>query len=93
MPLPPEEDPLNPEEPGGFTPPSVTEPNVPSTGGDSHEGYGGNSNPGTDTPQPPVTPEPDPVPEPPDEPAEPVTPAPDPNGGGGLFEDLWGIAP
>lgn len=93
VPLPPEEDPLNPEEPGGFTPPSVTEPNVPSTGGDSHEGYGGNSNPGTNTPQPPVTPEPDPVPEPPNEPEEPVTPAPDPNGGGGLFEDLWGIAP
>lgn len=87
------EDPLNPEDPngGGTTtvPPSVTEPNEPSGGG-SHEGYGPSPKPTTPTPDP--APEPDPPAGTPSEPAEPGTTEPDPSGGGGLFDDLWGIA-
>ena len=86
-------DPLNPEDPngGGTTtvPPSVTEPNEPSGGG-SHEGYGPSPKPTTPTPDP--APEPDPPAANPSEPAEPGTTEPDPSGGGGLFDDLWGIA-
>ncbi len=90
MALPPEEDPLNPVDPNGetTTTPGTTAPYVPSPG-ESHEGYGPSPQP---TPTPEPTPEPDPPPVSPDEPSEPVTPEPDPNGGG-LFEDLWGIAP
>ena len=92
MGLPPREDPLdplNPEDPNGGTatvPPGVTEPDEPDNGG-SHEGYGPSPKP---TPTP--TPEPDPTPVTPDEPAEPGTTDPEPSGGGGLFDDLWGIA-
>ena len=77
-------DPLNPADPnnpGGGTTTTPGEPYVPGPG-ESHEGYGPSPKP---TPEP--TPEPDPVPVTPPEPAEP-----DPNPGGGLFEDLWGIA-
>lgn len=86
-------DPLNPEDPnsGGTTtvPPGVTEPNEPSGGG-SHEGYGPSPKPPAPTPEP--TPEPEPPAGNPSEPTEPGTTEPDPNGGGGLFDDLWGIA-
>jgi len=93
MGLPPrEDDPLNPEDPnGGVTiPPDVTAPNEPGSG-ESHEGYGPSPNP-TPNPTPDPAPDPTPDPEPPsvNEPAEPENP--DPNGGGGLFDDLWGIA-
>ena len=93
MGLPPrEDDPLNPEDPnGGVTiPPDVTAPNEPGSG-ESHEGYGPSPNPAPN-PTPDPAPDPTPDPEPPsvNEPAEPENP--DPNGGGGLFDDLWGIA-
>ena len=87
------EDPLNPEDPNGgiTTPPSgTTEPNEPSSGGDSHEGYGPAPKPPTPTPTP--DPEPEPNPTTPAEPVEPGNTDPAPNGGGGLFDDLWGIA-
>ena len=66
---------------GTTTTPSTPEPSIP--GGESHEGYG---------PAPKPTPEPEPAPDPapPNEPEEPGNA--DPNGGGGLFDDLWGIA-
>ena len=86
VPLPDPEDPLNPLDPsnpggGTTTTPSTPEPSIP--GGESHEGYG---------PAPKPTPEPEPAPDPapPNEPEEPGNA--DPNGGGGLFDDLWGIA-
>ncbi len=83
-------DPLNPNNPNGgsgVTDPGVTDPYIPPNSGESHEGYG-------PSPKPPTpTPEPDPPPVSPNEPEEPVTPEPDPNGGGGLFAELWGIAP
>lgn len=78
------EDPLNPEDPNnpnGGTTANPSEPYVPSPG-ESHEGYG--------TPPPEPDPKPDPEPVTPVEPEEPGTTDP---GGGGLFEDLWGIAP
>ena len=105
MGLPPRDplDPLNPnpEDPNGGTttpPPAVTEPNEPSSGGESHEGYGPSPKPSTPTPEPAPNPTPDPTPAPdpptttPGEPTEPGTTEPEPNGGGGLFDDLWGIA-
>ena len=99
MGLPPRDplDPLNPnpEDPNGGTttpPPAVTEPNEPSSGGESHEGYGPSPKPPTPTPEPTPDPEPDPPATTPGEPTEPGTTEPEPNGGGGLFDDLWGIA-
>ena len=65
-----------------------SEPYVPGPG-ESHEGYGGSSNQGTTT-QPPITPTPEPDPSP-VTPSEPDEPNP-PESGGGLFDDLWGIA-
>ncbi len=87
MPLPDPNNPVDPNDPNtGTTMPS--EPYVPGPG-ESHEGYGGSSNQGTTT-QPPITPtpEPDPSPVTPNEPDEPNPP----ESGGGLFDDLWGIA-
>lgn len=83
-------DPLYPGgDPGGTTAPGVQDPYVPAPG-ESHEGYGGGGDPGTAVqPPPPVTP--DPEPGTPVVPEEPTEPAPDPGGGGGLFDDLWGI--
>lgn len=82
-------DPLNPLDPnnpsGGTATPGPSVPYVPGPG-ESHEGYGPSPKPSTPAPEP--TPEPDPVT--PAEPEEPGTT--DPNGGGGLFDDLWGIA-
>ena len=92
--------PVNPEDPlspgtgpngGETTFPGTQDPYVPGPG-ESHEGYGGSGNQGGTTTQPPstVNPEPNPPAATPDEPEEPITP--DPNPGGGLFDDLWGIA-
>lgn len=84
-------DPLNPYDPSGgtTTTPGVTDPYVPNPG-ESHEGYGPSPKPITPTPEP--TPEPTPQPDPvtPVEPEEPG--GTEPSGGGGLFDDLWGIA-
>ena len=83
------EDPLNPVDPnnpGGGTTTTPGEPYVPDSN-ESHEGYGPSPKPSTPTPNPTPDPEPDPAPVTPSEPEEP-----DPNPGGGLFEDLWGIA-
>jgi penicillin-binding protein 1A len=81
-------DPMNPADPsnpGGGTTANPWEPNVPGPG-ESHEGYG--------TPPPTPDPKPDPVPDPePVTPVEPEEPGTTDPGGGGLFEDLWGIAP
>lgn len=76
-------DPANPDNPNAIVTPPETTPPVEPSGGDSHEGYG-------PSPKPTPEPEPEPEPETPGEPVEPETP--DPNGGGGLFDDLWGIA-
>lgn len=76
------EDPLDPNDPGGV--PGVTEPYVPAPG-ESHEGYGGSGNQGAANPPP--APEPDPP-----APSEPQEPEPQEPSGGGLFDDLWGIA-
>ncbi len=76
------EDPLNPD-PNGTAFPGVQEPYIPGPG-ESHEGYG----PSPSTVPPPVTVEPEPPGTTPTEPEEPT----DPNPGGGLFDDLWGIA-
>nr|WP_325233038.1 transglycosylase domain-containing protein [uncultured Oscillibacter sp.] len=73
--------PVDPNNPSGGTTTNPSEPYVPSPG-ESHEGYG------PPPPKPDPTPEPDPVT--PVEPEEPGTT--DPDGGGGLFDDLWGIA-
>ncbi|MCI9122256.1 MAG: transglycosylase [Oscillibacter sp.] len=67
-----------PVDPGIYIPPS-------STGGDSHEGYGGSGNQGGSEPPPVVTPEPDPPPAMPGEPDPP--PVTD-----DLFADLWNDA-
>lgn len=91
MGLPPrEENPTDPAAPnaGVTTPPEVTVPSEPS-GGDSHEGYGPSPKP-KPTPEPEPEPTPDPNPTTPGEPVEPENP--NPSGGGGLFDDLWGIA-
>ena len=73
--------PIDPNNPGGGTPVNPSEPIIPNPG-ESHEGYG---------PSPKPDPKPEPTPDPglPVEPEEPGTT--DPNGGG-LFDDLWGIA-
>lgn len=92
LPVDPEEE--DPENNGGTTFPIVSEPYIPGPG-ESHEGYGGSGNQGTTTnpPQtvaPPQPQDPNPPQTTPTEPTEPVTPEPNP--GGGLFDDLWGIA-
>ena len=78
--------PVDPNNPGGGTTTTPGEPYVPDSN-ESHEGYGPSPKPSTPTPNPTPDPEPDPDPVTPSEPEEP-----DPNPGGGLFEDLWGIA-
>lgn len=85
------EDPENPTDPnnpsGGTTTTTPNEPYVPGPG-ESHEGYGPSPQP---APAPEPTPTPSPAPEPTPEPTTPSEPE-EPSGGGGLFEDLWGIA-
>lgn len=81
------EDPVDPD-PNGTAFPGVQEPYVPGPG-ESHEGYG--PSPGTGNQgaaNPPETVNPDPPAVTPTEPEEPENPNP----GGGLFDDLWGIA-
>ena len=88
VPLPDPENPEgNPQDPnGGITTPE--QPVVPDNGNTGHEGYGPSPKP----PAPPQNPTPEPEePVTPPEPEEPENPT-DPNGGGGLFDDLWGIA-
>ncbi len=80
--------PVDPNNPGGGTTTVPSEPYVPGPG-ESHEGYGPSPKPTTPTPEPEPTPEPDPPPTAPSEPQEPGTTEP---GGGGLFDDLWGLA-
>ena len=89
-PLPDPNNPVDPNDPNaGTTTPG--EPYIPQPG-ESHEGYGGGGNQGTTPTPPPVTPTPDPEPEPPT-PVEPPEPDPLEPNGGGIFDDLWGIAP